>query len=1813
VFFQNVYRAGVAGCIDCLDAFARKDLDGDGVFEVNPPSSRTQACPLCGCIPCDELVLFNEFSQVEPGFDVPVFSAHAYDVLDDGSLGELVEFVDPEPDSDTPAWVTMSNTNRLAWGRWDAEFAIVVAGKYRIDLALDDEVFATFNMTVRPAVAAAEVTQVISAGVSLPGSADMFSAESESGQAARDNFMSGISNMFGVSGDSVRIVGVRDRGTGGDGLALDGRRLQGTDDGSVEILYELQVASPALNETAAETNRIAAMMGSSDFSESLGAHIGSSDVVAVDELQLDEPAATVSSVRAHLKGDGLKRAAVDGQIRSFVVRLYDEFDNVDSIDSSELAIADTTGGMEVQSIRFDPAQNAYVVEYLAASCPGSLEFSLLVNGKPIGDTVYSIPCVASDAHGEHSVATYPYSRSVGAPQELTAGETEEIYITLYDATGTPRTSGGDASLVAVEITAPDGTTCGQQCSPRVVDMTHGEYKVSYSVQQAGEYSVAVSVKHADGTSHAIQHSPFVSVVKPGQIDAAQCNVEWSALELPVATWVTATITARDKYGNDVEWLDADAAFVILPAHLEHDTSESTPFALRVRSMSGGEMPMSVHYRRPDGLTRPVGKPASVRFLAGDASLEHSTLAAGHSFVRKCVAGEDSNIVVQVADSAGNPTSMSVDDISVTVQQCDSMNCDSISGSTIAGTAETVGTELHLSYRTPTTGYYQLRVTRSGADVHFASFASPMVVLSDLDVTAAACVATGDGIAHAAVGEHATFAVQTNSMSATHEHFVVAATGAVLTDVSQKYVGDGAYVLTYTAVSSQDSNTDWSFDLSVSLHGEEISGSPFTARMLAGPPVQAVLDESQSTLVATAGETSSLYVHTVDMQGNTATVCTETVLSTTLSSGKMVTLPQLVQCQDGVYEFQYSISTVGHYDLFLDYNGAPVDSLHSVTIQSAAISATESFAAADTSTLSRVFTSAVAGIPTEVFIHARDSFSNALTQAACSDGTTDCMMVELRWCHTAGSHHKTLDTAAVAACLQMPVSKASVAVKPVDSSTYEVSTTLDRSGVYLAAISVRTEGGTHALSNSGFTLSVSAPEASYTVSSTCSGDECYCKPGYEISDTEASDGKIVCSLCPQGTFKAGFSNDATCTACPASTSTVVDIAASVDACQCPSGLYNTHHTTVQCIDQDWTSPVALESGSGELCAPCPACAVCHADGTVAVREGYWSFPTEDDGVITAYKCSSESGHMCSGGLVSTDSVQCAEGSEGITCSVCKAGFTRTDQGCESCDSLYGEATSMDAQDVVLVVSLVAFALFMGFIMMKQAKAEDVLKLKILIGFGQVIQSFASTYAVQWPANLRAFINMFTLLSFDVLSLGHADCSDNMRWASSFYARFAVTVLMPIAFGLLIWVCWKLQMKKSHSRRARAGATSPLEQKIGDIEISGQWASRGFFILVLTYLQVSTTILEVFKCRQFEPSDGGESRLLLAADPTISCDDSTYMGLKVAAIFGAFLYPIGVPAFFVLLLWRERKNIHDSVNQKKYGFLFGDYVAIYFLWEVWDLGRKLALSGALMFFNKGSVSQLLVAMVIALFALELQLRMMPYKSLMANVIQVAAFNAILLNLVGAMLLKVDFRAEDYGLGESFADGFLVLINLTVPVLVLFTLAFSMGQDLYRYTVGQLVQGGFMGRSREALLEAIAQRQQSQAEGAKEQIAEAAEDLSYGGADLSAEATEVSRRRMAYKNAEASLQQAEAELDEKREWYRFVYNHTNNLVEFHEMCQSETPQSYRRLLGVAGGETPSPSGTKQQAIAETVSTPNPMADTSSAASEDMAASWDIELPKK
>merc|ERR1719198_1080969 len=78
-----------------------------------------------------------------------------------------------------------------------------------------------------------------------------------------------------------------------------------------------------------------------------------------------------------------------------------------------------------------------------------------------------------------------------------------------------------------------------------------------------------------------------------------------------------------------------------------------------------------------------------------------------------------------------------------------------------------------------------------------------------------------------------------------------------------------------------------------------------------------------------------------------------------------------------------------------------------------------------------------------------------------------------------------------------------------------------------------------------------------------------------------------------------------------------------------------------------------------------------------------------------------------------------------------------------------------------------------------------------------------------------------------------------------------VFMPAFFAGVLIVGWKIQMMRSSAKRAKAGKSSLLEQKIAEIEVTGAWGSRFFFMLILTYLKVSATVLEMFKCREFEP--------------------------------------------------------------------------------------------------------------------------------------------------------------------------------------------------------------------------------------------------------------------------------------------------------------------------------------------------------------------------
>merc|ERR1712166_1197213 len=165
-------------------------------------------------------------------------------------------------------------------------------------------------------------------------------------------------------------------------------------------------------------------------------------------------------------------------------------------------------------------------------------------------------------------------------------------------------------------------------------------------------------------------------------------------------------------------------------------------------------------------------------------------------------------------------------------------------------------------------------------------------------------------------------------------------------------------------------------------------------------------------------------------------------------------------------------------------------------------------------------------------------------------------------------------------------------------------------------------------------------------------------------------------------------------------------------------------------------------------------------------------------------------------------------------------------------------------------------------------------------------------------------------------------------------------------------------------------------------------------------------------------------------------------------------------------------------------------------------------------------------------------------------------------------------DDGLGQSFADGMLMFVNICVPIIVLGFVAASVGYDMYLLSIGRVMKGGLAGQSRKLLLQAIGARKENRVSNVKRRknVAEKGMMLLYytlwkredvDDALLAEELAYVEKRRDERDKSINLFRQAQVHLEEKREWYRFVYNHSDTEEEFNEIVQTESLSSYKRLM--------------------------------------------------
>jgi hypothetical protein len=123
---------------------------------------------------------------------------------------------------------------------------------------------------------------------------------------------------------------------------------------------------------------------------------------------------------------------------------------------------------------------------------------------------------------------------------------------------------------------------------------------------------------------------------------------------------------------------------------------------------------------------------------------------------------------------------------------------------------------------------------------------------------------------------------------------------------------------------------------------------------------------------------------------------------------------------------------------------------------------------------------------------------------------------------------------------------------------------------------------------------------------------------------------------------------------------------------------------------------------------------------------------------------------------------------------------------------------------------------------------------------------------------------------------------------------------------------------------------------------------------------------------------------------------------------------------------------------------DYKPRFYWWDCLEMLRKAILTGILMFFKKGSLTQLVMAMVTSLGFLSAAAWFEPFAAPTANAFKLGTEIALLLTLMLIVLLKIDLSKEDIPGGGDTVGVALLLVNIAPPVASLVLSLLTHGLD-------------------------------------------------------------------------------------------------------------------------------------------------------------------------
>lgn len=143
----------------------------------------------------------------------------------------------------------------------------------------------------------------------------------------------------------------------------------------------------------------------------------------------------------------------------------------------------------------------------------------------------------------------------------------------------------------------------------------------------------------------------------------------------------------------------------------------------------------------------------------------------------------------------------------------------------------------------------------------------------------------------------------------------------------------------------------------------------------------------------------------------------------------------------------------------------------------------------------------------------------------------------------------------------------------------------------------------------------------------------------------------------------------------------------------------------------------------------------------------------------------------------------------------------------------------------------------------------------------------------------------------------------------------------------------------------------------------------------------------------------------------------------------LYSVGIPCFFFLLLYRDRRSNGDTREPEEQprlraslvapasnpsrsnnlGFMTKEYKPQYYWFELVEYTKKLMMTGVLMKAAQGSISQIFFGLIISFLYFALVARCMPYRDRRVNVIRIVGELQLFLTMLCVLMLRVDLHEE------------------------------------------------------------------------------------------------------------------------------------------------------------------------------------------------------------